>query len=250
MNNVSFCKKVALYAGALMLKNGAETFRVEEVMKYIMYSSGYQNVESFVTPTGIFLCVSDEESSGTYIKRIESRSINLAKIDAINTISRQLSKGEITLIQAYETFQQIEKQSSYSKIVKIAAASITAAFFCLLFQGNGIDFIVTFFVTLIMQGVLTLLNPFQPSFFLTNLIGGGLAAFLSSMALYVQIPIHLDLVIIGTIMTLVPGVAITNSIRDTFHGDLISGVARMAEALFIAMAIAAGVGIVLNFFVV
>jgi len=60
-------------------------------------------------------------------------------------------------------------------------------------------------------------------------------------------PIDSNIVIISSIMTLVPGVAITNSIRDTFHGDLLSGVARMAEAVFIAMAIAGGVGIVLNF---
>ena len=52
-------------------------------------------------------------------------------------------------------------------------------------------------------------------------------------------------IIIGAIMPLLPGLAITNAIRDTVNGDLVSGVARAAEALLKAVAIAAGVGAVL-----
>ncbi len=47
-------------------------------------------------------------------------------------------------------------------------------------------------------------------------------------------------------MTLVPGVALTNGIRDLISGELIAGSAKMMEALFIAIALAFGVGIVLQ----
>ena len=46
-------------------------------------------------------------------------------------------------------------------------------------------------------------------------------------------------------MPLLPGLDITNAIRDTVNGDLVSGVARTAEALLKAVAIAAGVGVVI-----
>ena len=52
-------------------------------------------------------------------------------------------------------------------------------------------------------------------------------------------------IITGAIMPLLPGLAITNAIRDTVNGDLVSGVARTAEALLKAIAIAAGVGVVI-----
>ena len=42
--------------------------------------------------------------------------------------------------------------------------------------------------------------------------------------------INLDTVVIGSIMPLVPGVAITNAVRDTLQGDYISGCARILEA--------------------
>ena len=41
-------------------------------------------------------------------------------------------------------------------------------------------------------------------------------------------------------MLLIPGVALTNSIRDVISGDIVSGMLRFAEAMIIALAIAAG----------
>ena len=51
----------------------------------------------------------------------------------------------------------------------------------------------------------------------------------------------LDVVIISAIMPLVPGVTFTAAIRDTLNGDYSSGVARMAEAVVVALAVASGV---------
>ena len=64
------------------------------------------------------------------------------------------------------------------------------------------------------------------------------------MALKVWNPaLNMDTVIISGIMTLVPGVAITNAIRDTLRGDYISGGARALEAFVTAAAVAIGAGV-------
>ena len=52
----------------------------------------------------------------------------------------------------------------------------------------------------------------------------------------------MDTVTISSIMLLVPGLLITNAIRDTIAGDLVSGISRALEAFFIAIAIAVGTG--------
>ena len=49
-----------------------------------------------------------------------------------------------------------------------------------------------------------------------------------------------DKIIIGNIMTLIPGIGLTNAIRDLFTGDSIAGLLRSIEAVLIALAIAAG----------
>ena len=56
----------------------------------------------------------------------------------------------------------------------------------------------------------------------------------------------MDKIIIGLVMTLVPGVAITNSVRDVIAGDFIAGQTKMTEALLTATSIALGTGIALS----
>ena len=49
-----------------------------------------------------------------------------------------------------------------------------------------------------------------------------------------------DKIIIGNIMLLIPGVALTNSIRDMISGDIMAGMLRFCEACLVSLAIAAG----------
>ena len=56
----------------------------------------------------------------------------------------------------------------------------------------------------------------------------------------------IDKVIIGGIIPLVPGIALTNGVRDIAGCDYLSGTIRGIEALLIGAAIALGVGFVLG----
>ena len=56
----------------------------------------------------------------------------------------------------------------------------------------------------------------------------------------------MDMIIIGSIIRLVPGVALTTSIRDFFHSDYLSGAIRMLDALLVGGCIAMGVGVVVK----
>ena len=55
-----------------------------------------------------------------------------------------------------------------------------------------------------------------------------------------------DKMIIGTLMNLVPGIAITNVMRDILGGDLIAGIIKLVESLMVAIGIALGAGIAIS----
>ena len=57
---------------------------------------------------------------------------------------------------------------------------------------------------------------------------------------------NLDKIIIGAFMGLVPGVAITNFMRDVLEGDLFAGITKLTESLLTATALALGAGIALS----
>jgi uncharacterized membrane protein YjjP (DUF1212 family) len=60
--------------------------------------------------------------------------------------------------------------------------------------------------------------------------------------------LHIDKIIIGDIMLLIPGIAITTAVRDTLIGDTISGITRLADCLVWAAALAAGIMSVISLF--
>ena len=48
------------------------------------------------------------------------------------------------------------------------------------------------------------------------------------------------------LMNLVPGIAITNVMRDILGGDLIAGIIKLVESLMVAVGIALGAGLAIS----
>lgn len=246
---------MALYAGEIMLKNGAETYRVEDTIIRLCKSRNFPYVEAYVTPTGIFVSVDSKGESQdeivTYIKRIKSRGINLNKVAEVNNFSRRFVENDIPLDEALSTLKAIDNLKPYSRHVDaLLGGGLSGAFFALLFGGDFPAFIGAFIAGSIVSYTLSNLakTGFPP--FLSNICGGSVAALiailLSYITSFININLDVDIVITGAIMVMVPGVAITNAVRDSIAGDLVSGLARAAEAVIIATSIAVGVGFILG----
>ena len=89
----------------------------------------------------------------------------------------------------------------------------------------------------ILAFLITLGKKIQMSSFILNAICAFGVAVTAACVNRVTSGWNLDIVIISSLMPLVPGVAITNAIRDTLRGDYISGGARILEAFLTAAAI-------------
>ncbi|SCZ07121.1 threonine/serine exporter family protein [Alkaliphilus peptidifermentans] len=132
--------------------------------------------------------------------------------------------------------------------IKIQALSggIASGFFALLLGASWLDFIAALLTSILVTYSIHRLRRINFNLFVTNIAGGCIAALAAVIFSTLHPSISLDKVIIGAIMVMVPGVAMTNAIRDSIAGDLVSGLARGAEALLIAISIAFGVGFVLQ----
>ncbi|MGK0466739.1 threonine/serine exporter family protein, partial [Clostridium sp.] len=76
---------VAAEAGKIILENGGETYRVEQTIIMICKSYGIPLTESFVTPTGIMVSITNSENQTiSLVKRINTRTVNLRKVSLIN----------------------------------------------------------------------------------------------------------------------------------------------------------------------
>lgn len=240
---------LATLAGRIMLKNGGETYRVEDtVVRLCKSRKDIVYVDAFVIPTGIFISLEFKGELISYIKRIKSSNINLNKIDMVNDFSRNFVSSEMSIDDGLAELRKMNKINIYTFYIKFIFGSFAAASFSLIFGGTLLDALGAFIVSFFVLFVLDRLYKIKLTFFIDNFIGAMLASILSYIVIKLGLGHNIDKVIIGSIMPLVPGVSITASIRDTMSGDYISGLSRAMEALFSAIAIALGVGIILNFY--
>lgn len=231
-----------------MLENGAETYRVENTIEYLCRASDIETIDSFATPTGIFICIeTSDQKYYTTLKRVRRRITNLSKIYQVNNVSRKFAEKKMEIEEALTLLEKINTESSSSKLQTIAAAGFSAGFFALLFGGSPWDGIIALGCGALIQYINTVSKFLDnPPIFLLNLLGGAISAAAAVLFAGILNIGSISGIIIGAIMPSVPGIAITNAIRDTIYGDLVSGTARAVEAILVATAIASGVGVVLN----
>jgi len=240
--------EVCLLAGKIMLQSGGETYRVEDTMMRIAASFGIEKTHSYVTPTGIIFSAESSEPTRTKLIRISERSTDLKKVAMVNSISRSISSGEVNLREALVQLKEIDSRDvTFPFRIQVAAASLASGCFMIMFKGGWNDFIPA----MISGGAgfysFVRFHRFVPIKFFSEFLASFVIGLLSFLFVKIGLGHQLDKIIIGSVMTLVPGLLVTNAIRDLMAGHLVSGLSKGAEAFLTAFAIGTGIAVVLSF---
>lgn len=240
---------MAILAGKIMLENGAETYRVEDTVSRICKSRSFiTHAEPFVIPTGILLAIGFGDDMLTYIQRTKSKAIDLNKIALVNEFSREFVSSEMTIDEGFKRLEEIDGKIAYPSLVIALFGGVTGGFFSLLFGGTFFDFLCAFLISIVVVRSNSILGKINMIYFINNFMAAAIGTFLAIMAVKLELGNNMDKIVIGIIMTLVPGVAITNAARDFMLGDFLAGVSRGLEAIIVALSIAFGVGLMLVIF--
>ncbi|TJX14267.1 threonine/serine exporter family protein [Tissierella creatinini] len=234
----------AILAGEIMLKSNAETYRVEDVMNRILGISCLETSEAMVLTTGLFVTLDDPSITPiTEVKRIRNRDTNLNNIDKVNSVTRKLTHGYLTLDEAFNELKKTE-EAQYKPFIKGLGTSFFALFFTLLFGGGIFEALVAWINGGILVTTSKLERRINLGFFIHNVLYSLIAVLVILIfSRFVFSDFNVNVTITGTIMPLVPGTAITNAFRDTLRGDYLTGGARILESIVIALSIAVGVAL-------
>lgn len=247
-DNIHAIIQLAAETGRIVLENGGETQRVEDTVQHVCELFGVKSASCFATPTGIMLSAIDTDGhTASLIKRIHSRTTNLEKISKIKQLVYGQQIEKITTEWFELQLKQIDLTKQYSKRINIMAACFGAGCFTIVYGGNFHDFPIAFAIGGIIKSTSLFLSRYNVNSFFINVICGAITAWLALFSVHYLFGDNPNEIIIGALMLLVPGLAITNAIRDTILGDILSGTARAVEAFLVAVAIAVGAGVVLKF---
>lgn len=239
----------ALLAGKIMLQSGAETYRVEDTICRILHTSGLETAETFATVTGLFVTLADPSIDAiTKITRVSEKQSNLSQVYEVNDVSRRLCCGVISVEEAYQELLRIKDKKEYPNSMVYVGIIMTSSFFTLLLGGGILASALAAINGLWIVACRHIAGRVKLNNFITDM----LSSFIIAVAtmLYAHVlgnSVIVEIIIVGSIMPLVPGVAITNAIRDTLQGDYLSGGSRAIEAFVIAACVAVGIGIGLAF---
>ncbi|MET3575098.1 threonine/serine exporter family protein [Bhargavaea ullalensis] len=235
-----------LLAGRLMMEAGAETYRVDDTMARMAACQGLAGADSFTTSTGIIF--SPGGNRHVKLASIRKRATDLEKIARVNAVSRGLSAGEMTLEAAYQELKRIERGDfMFPFWLQLLAAAVASGSFLILFGGHWLDIPAAFVAGGLGFFVSETFHEKTRVKFFSEFTASAVVGLLSLAAVRTGLGGQLDLIIIAAVMPLVPGLLITNAVRDLMAGHFMAGTAKGAEAFLTAFAIGAGIALVLSF---
>lgn len=240
--------QIAGLAGKISLVNGAEIYRVEDTIVEICHAYGVDSVDSFVTPTGIFISIDDGEYIHTKLKRVEHNTINLAKISKINSFSRRLQNESLEYNKALAQLKKIRRgEAEYGFLTVTILTSIACAMYVILVRADYINFFPALIASFASQLMIKQSGFLKEINYIPEMIAGfiaGLVALLFNR--FGGLDYNLSVITVSGILAFVPGVSATNAIRDAIDNDLISATSRGTKVILSSISLAAGVALSLG----
>ena len=232
---------IFLDMGDALLSSGAEIFRVEDTLNRMGYACGASQMNVFVITSSIVITMEFPGSTAhTQTRRIhEDGGNDFTRLEQLNDLSRRFCKAPLSPQELKTELKKINEQKPLPA-AKLAGSILAACSFALFYGGNAWDALFAGAAAVLIWMFQHYLRPvcmndvtfqFAASFLAGCFICAG-CAMISSL--------HLDKIMIGDIMLLIPGLMTTNAIRDVLIGDTLSGIIRLIAALLLAAALALG----------
>lgn len=234
---------IATCIGYYILKNGGEISRAEDTVERIGLAYGMDSVHVFALGHLIVVSMEKDDVSLSQTRRVKGVSTNLNQIEKFNSLSRKICEN----LPAYEDVaKEIEQTGAlypYPYWIAVLAFALVSGGFTIFFGGNLLEGIISFFIGAVLKPFMTFFEKLKSPIFFANAAGAAVVVSLTQIANVAFGGINSEMVNIGVLMNLVPGVLLTNCIRDFVASDYVAGVAKIVETLLIAAAISLGVAV-------
>ena len=241
--------EVALRTGVMLLESGAETTDTERSMRRLLRGLGLAGAEALVTYS--IVAVSYVAGGGalptTAMRAVPVWHTNYARLAAAADVARAVAIGDLSLDEAETALDTAAAtRPPYPGWALAAAAGASAAGLTVLFGGSPLDALLTLAVGILVQPVVAGVERTRlPPLFQTAAGVAATTALVTLLAALGYLP-NASLVLTGAILRFLPGSTLVAGMRDLMDRSIVSGTARLAEALLLGGAVAGSLGIVIS----
>ena len=224
-----------------MVLSGAEVARTEYSIRRICKSFGAVRTEALSITTSLIVTVYyGEYSSVTQTRRVDKFAYNMDRLEKMNALSREICEKKLSVEEGRKRFKELMSEKYYSFYHQILFFMLIAFTFTLFFGGSIKDALTSSAIAVLFKYIDEFAKKIEINKFIPIVTSSLLGGFLAILAVRFEIADSVSMVSIGDVMLLIPGIMLTNSLRDMFGGDTITGGIRFIEAAMIAIMIALG----------
>ncbi|GAX47421.1 threonine/serine exporter family protein [Pseudolactococcus reticulitermitis] len=251
MSEAHLLMDACLLAGEILMANGSEITRVEDVILRLGRAAGIEKIQVYALLNAI--TVSFPDQGLTQMRAIPPRiqTMDMEKIVAVNDLTRQFTAEKIALADLHACLEKIDETiPTFPVWLQIlAATSVSVPLMVMLTKTAApINLFLTAVTSCIAYTIyLGIRTRFNMRYFALFVASVMISLMMLVCSHLLKAPFNPDIVIVGAVMPFVPGVALTNAVREIMAGNLISGQGRMIEALLSAASVGLGIAL-LSFF--
>ncbi|MST50851.1 threonine/serine exporter family protein [Hornefia butyriciproducens] len=241
--NISYDKllQTILDIGEEMVVAGAEVSRVEESIQRMCRAYGCDRINVFIIVSNLQVTVEAPDGQIlTHIRCIERNDVNFDRLDYLNDLSRYICVVKPDVEHMKKKLDEVMNRKEQPGWLGLFGCICAASGFTAFFGGSVKDSIAAVGMAVVIVLITRFLAPRENNQIVFNFITSFLAGIAAVLMVHAGVGTNADKIMMGGIMLLIPGIAMTNAIRDMLIGDIASGMLRLTNALIVAAAIACG----------
>lgn len=230
----------ALDIGEEILRCGGEIHRAEDSLTRVCRAYGAERVDVFCITSVIILNVQVNGRNYSQTRRVAGYGNNMSRLEGINSLCRRICASTEAPAQVKRELEELRHGCVLERWKKWVGSIFAAGGFALFFGGTMWDGVCAALVSLVLCVMDIYVYRDDMNRLWYTLVCSFLAGLAAQLLVYAGIGQRPSAIMIGVIMLLIPGVALTNSVRDMLGGDVIAGLLRLVESVLLAAAIAGG----------
>ncbi len=226
-------RRFIIRLGKALHKYGTPAYRLEAHLQEVSHRLGVQ-ANFMITPTSLTFVLSegDENQEYNHIIRVKPGELDLGSLARIDALVDELASQQRSLSEAIERLDDIaNKPKPYSRPLMFLSYGAASGAFAMLMHTNWSTVIwsaligfVVFAIAFWAEKSTRVANMLEP---FVALVAALLASALSLYDNSIDVP----LVILSSIIVYIPGLALTMGLSELATRNLVSGTARVVDAM-------------------
>ena len=233
--------------GERMIISGAEVYRVEDSLTRILSAYCFTNINVFAVMPVIVICAEKTGKIYNLARRVGEQQNDMEKLRQLNSLSRYICENTPDIEYIEKKTEEIDNIRIYNIYIKNLFYFLSAASFSCISGGTPIDMTVSGILGIFLIFTLNYLRNLKINRIFTLIISTALTGVIAVLIRRCGADINTEVVIMGDIILIIPGLMLAGAVRDLFNGDTIAGLLRLSEAALSGFAIAVGFALALAF---